>query len=284
MFTDSHCHLSHIAEKSKHFPLILKLMENTGMPFIMDVGTKSGDFLKRFQTVHEVYTQKNLFSDCIHFSAGIWPDRNSIENQESALHALHSDITTILQLGHRYTAIGECGIDRYWNGDTTKDGSKDTAAEELLFKRQLTLAKKYELAVIVHSRNAFEPTLRCIDEIGWHRGVIHCFSYGISEAIEFIKRGWYISFPGTITYPEYNKTPNYLAQLLSSVPKNQLLLETDAPYLSPVPIRKEVNTPLGIAYTYEKVSAVLRIPIEELCSIVYENCCSLFSVPKLSKN
>ncbi|MGP1595089.1 MAG: TatD family hydrolase [Treponema sp.] len=279
MFSDSHCHLSHIAEKTLHFPLVLKLMENTGMPFIMDIGTKPGDFYHRLQTVQSVYTKKTSFSNCIHFSAGIWPDRASIENQEPALHALHSDITTILALGHRYTAVGECGIDRYWNGTHTKYGTQDTAAEELLFKKQLALAKKYGLAVIIHSRDAFEPTLHCIDEIGWHRGVIHCFSYGIEEAAEFIKRGWYISFPGTITYPEYNKTPEYLIQLLSSVPANRLLLETDAPYLSPVPVRQEINTPLGIAYTYEKVSAILHIPLEQLCSLVYENCCRLFAVP-----
>ncbi|MGP1577371.1 MAG: TatD family hydrolase [Treponema sp.] len=279
MFSDSHCHLLHISEKSRHFPLILKEMENTGMLFVMDIGTKPGDFQQRFQTIQSVYTKKTPFSACIHFSVGIWPDKAAIENQEPALYALQTDIDSILARKCPYTAIGECGIDRYWNGRNTKHGSQDTAAEELLFKKQLTLAKKYGLAVIIHSRDAFEPTLRCIDEIGWHRGVIHCFSYGIKEAAEFIKRGWYISFPGTITYPEYNKTPEYLTQLLSSIPANRLLLETDAPYLSPVPVRKEINTPLAIAYIYEKAAAILGIPIEELCSLVYKNCRNLFSVP-----
>lgn len=279
MFTDSHCHLHHISQKTAHFPLILKAMQEEGYPFIMDIGTDAGDFTPRYNTVVAACGKDSSIPDFIHFSAGLWPGRAAIEHQTEALQKLEADIQAILKSGQLYTAVGECGIDRYWNhAGATGTGTGDLAGEETLFKEQLALAKRYGLAVIIHSRDGFEPTLRCIDEVGWHRGVIHCFSYGKKEAEAFLERGWYLSFPGTITYTDNAKTASTIAELVRMVPDDKLLLETDAPYLAPQPVRREVSTPLNISYTYQAASKYRQCSVEHLCETVYRNCHRLFSL------
>lgn len=254
-------------------------MQEEGYPFIMDIGTDAGDFIPRYSTVAEACGKDSSIPDFIHFSAGLWPGRAAIEHQTEALQKLEADIQAILKSGQLYTAVGECGIDRYWNhAGATGTGTGDLAGEETLFKEQLALAKRYGLAVIIHSRDGFEPTLRCIDEVGWHRGVIHCFSYGKKEAEAFLERGWYLSFPGTITYTDNAETASTIAELVRMVPDDKLLLETDAPYLAPQPVRREVNTPLNISYTYQAASKYRQCSVEHLCEIVHRNCRRLFSL------
>lgn len=278
MFTDSHCHLRHISQKAVHFPLILKAMQEEGFPFIMDIGTDAGDFTPRYNTIADAWGKDGSIPNFIHFSAGLWPGHTAIEHRVEAMQKLDADIQAILKSGQPYAAVGECGIDRYWNhAGATGTGTGDLAGEEQLFKEQLALAQRYGLAVIIHSRDGFEPTLRCIDEVGWHRGVIHCFSYGKKEAEAFLERGWYLSFPGTITYADNAETAAEIAELVRMVPDDKLLLETDAPYLAPQPVRREINTPLNIPYTYRTASEYRHCTVEHLCEIVYRNCCKLFS-------
>ena len=254
-------------------------MQEEKYPFIMDIGTDVGDFMSRYNAVADVWGTAGNVPDFIHFSAGLWPGRAAIEHRAEAMRMLETDIQAILKSGQSYSAVGECGIDRYWNhAGAAGTGTGDLAGEERLFLEQLALAERYGLAVIIHSRDGFEPTLRCIDEVGWHRGVIHCFSYGKKEAEAFLERGWYLSFPATITYADNAETASEIAELVRMVPDDRLLLETDAPYLAPQPVRREVNTPLNIPYTYRAASEYRHCSIEHLCSTVYRNCCRLFSV------
>ncbi|MGP1454694.1 MAG: TatD family hydrolase [Treponema sp.] len=278
MFTDSHCHLHHLSEKTDDLPRMLKELQADKYQFVMDIGTVAGDFSVRFNTVAQAWAQSDTIPPFIHFSAGIWPSAEAIAKPQQALSKLEADIQTILQRGAHYAAVGECGIDRYWNGTGTSGGSEDLAGEENLFKHQLKLAQKYNLAVIVHSRDGFVPTLACIDEVGWHKGVIHCFSYGIEEAMAFIQRGWYISFSGTVTYYKKQHEKDNMAALMRCVPPDKILLETDSPYLAPVPKRGKTNTPLYIPYVYEQACRYLDCSMEYLCQTVQKNCQSLFSV------
>ena len=279
MFSDSHCHLLHVSQTHPHFPLMLKTIQEDGFPFVMDIGTDAGDFTVRYSAVAQAWNKEGSIPDFIHFSAGLWPGKAAIAHREAAIAALEADIQAILKSGQQYTAIGECGIDRYWNytGASGK-GTSDLTGEETLFKAQLSLAKRYGLAVIIHSRDGFEPTLRCIDEVGWHKGVIHCFSYGKPEAEAFLERGWYLSFPGTITYSTDKKAALKTAELLHMVPADKLLLETDAPYLTPEPFRRETNTPLHIPLTYQYAAQHLHCTVQELCDRVYRNCRTVFAV------
>lgn len=265
-------------------------MHNEAYPFVLDIGTEAGDFTARYNTIADAWNEKGRIPDFIHFSVGLWPSRTAIGHRHEALQLLENDVYALLKSGQQYAAIGECGIDRYWNnlcadtelgvgagtGSASGAGTSDLAGEEELFCEQLSLAKRYGLAVIIHSRDGFKPTLHCIDEVGWHRGVIHCFSYGKKEAEAFLERGWYLSFPGTITYTSDTDAAS-IAELVSMVPDDKLLLETDAPYLTPEPVRRQVNTPLNIAYTYQAASKYRQCSIATLCKIVYQNCCRLFS-------
>lgn len=142
---------------------------------------------------------------------------------------------------------------------------------------QLELARKLDLPVIVHSRDAFEGTLGCIKDVNYNRGIIHCYSYGIEEARAFLDQGWYISFSGSITYTKKAKMDEMKA-LLRYVPKDRFLLETDSPYLAPVPMRGKTNTPLFIEYTYNFASEALSITPEQCAAMVLENAKELFRI------
>lgn len=298
MFSDTHCHLSHIEERGEDLSGLLALMGERGFPFVLDIGTKPGDFDMRVEKIRRTGSIPSF----LHFSCGLWPDGKVIADRMDALKALESDVVKMMQLSTErpsLVALGECGLDRYWNGSAAADrlaavksgiisgsenddgpGTTDIYGEEELFGFQLDLARKNNLAVIVHSREAFEPTLGCIKNGNFDKGVIHCFSYGIEEARSFLDRGWYISFPGNITWGKKDADKERIARLVRYVPKDRLLLETDAPYLSPSPHRGKTNTPLLIEHTYEVASAMIGMEIAELAELVYQNALALFSRPE----
>ena len=142
---------------------------------------------------------------------------------------------------------------------------------------QIALAKKMNLPVIVHSRDAFEQTLSCIKNSGYNNGVIHCYSYGLEEAKEFLDLGWYIALGGGVTYTKKSKMEQ-MKDLIKYIPLDKLVLETDAPYLAPVPYRGKQNTPLLIEETYKFIAEVLNISVEELAGIVIKNTKKLFKL------
>lgn len=275
MFSDSHAHIFMILQRNNADFSFLTEIKEKNYRFLMDIGTEPGDLAKR----QDIFNGN--IPDFIHFAAGLWPHAESIANPKSSMEALKKDIETILSSGAKYCALGECGLDRYWNGSPAAErgeaGTTNIDGEEYLFKEQLKLAKEKNLSVIVHSREAFKDTLKCIDEAGHHKGVIHCYSYGKAEAELFLERGWYISFPGNITYPKKQSEKDKIAELIKSIPQDRLLLETDSPYLAPKPFRGKLNTPLLIEYTYTAVSEILDIGIPALAEQVYVNCCNCFT-------
>lgn len=309
MFSDSHAHFFMIFKRNEGDASFLHTMMECKFRFAMDIGTQPADLKERQKFISDIFEGKiqgqetvhlpERFPDFMHFAAGLWPHAESIAEPEKALAALKTDIDTLfLQKAEAektnpgkpfYCGLGECGLDRYWNGPTAEKrggvlqtddekGTSDIEGEEFLFKEQLKIAKEKNLSVIVHSRDAYEDTLKCIDEVGHHKGIIHCYSYGLKEAYSFLERGWYISFPGNITYAKKQADRDRIAELVRAIPADKLLLETDAPYLAPVPFRGKINTPLLIEYTYASVSEILDKSMEALAEQIYQNCCSCFSV------
>ena len=310
MFSDTHCHLSYIAERGENLANVIGTMKEREVPFVLDIGTRPGDFARRAAVICEA--AGGAVPDFIHFSCGLWPDAETIADRNDALAALKADLDTMLAGGSSgqapaFAGFGECGLDRYWNGPTAAEriaaqklagaaggagnagnagagtaasddgpGTTDIAGEEELFLMQLELARSYNLPVIVHSRDAFEPTLGCIADAGFDSGVIHCFSYGIAEARAFLDRGWYISFPGNITWAKREADKERIATLVRYVPRDRLLLETDAPYLTPAPHRGKTNTPLFIEHTYNRAAEILGLTPSELALLVAENAKTLF--------
>ena len=287
MFTDSHTHILSTTKKIENPENMMSSLKEEAFRFVMDIGTEPGDLMERIKCVKDI--SDGSIPSFIHFSAGLWPHSETIKNRDASLAMLENDIKIGIKEAQDANlsskpifALGECGLDRYWNGKDApminEGGTLDVEGEKELFIRQLEMAKKYNLAVIIHSRDAYKETLECIDKVGWNKGVIHCYSYGEEEAKTFLERGWFISFPGNITFAKTNIAIEKIKSLMLSIPKERLLLETDAPYMTPVPLRGKPNTSLYIKHTYQKASEYLSVPVEKLCDIVFENCCNLFTL------
>lgn len=294
MFSDTHFHLHYISEKTgiQEASAILSGMALAGAEFGLDIGTKADDLLCRRDAVMQAIAllpagQKDAVEKFLCFSAGIWPGVDSIKNREACVCELRSQIEAFTKPGEPFckklVAIGEGGIDHHWNPSGVDGRCEDDfdaglyEGERELFMMQLSLAKELGLPFIVHSRDGFEDTLDCIKKSGYNRGIIHCFSYGIEEARTFLDMGWHIAFGGGTTYTKKSKMPQ-MEELLRFVPEDRLLLETDAPYLAPVPFRGQMNTPLLIRHTYDFIAKIRGISTEELCCLVDKNCAELFGI------
>ncbi len=304
MFVDSHCHLTTIAARGENLADLLTRMGDERFAFALDIGTKPGDFAERVDAIRAAVGTIPSF---LHFSCGLWPDATTIADRVESLKILDADLRSMIELAESrqhavvdgeatpsapgsapIIALGECGLDRHWNGPQAAErpasaadaedgpGTTDLAGEEELFEGQLELAKKYKLPVIVHSRDAFDATLACLRNMDSTRGVIHCFSYGVDEARAFLDLGWHISFPGNVTWPKREADKERVASIVRYVPRDRLLLETDAPYLAPAPHRGTVCVPPMIERTYARVAEILGLPIASLAALVLQNSRELF--------
>lgn len=298
MFSDTHFHFEHTVNRSTSenpisgAEILIQMAENNCF-FGLDIGTECNDLLKRQACIDSAIAQiKDTISadkarKFIYFAAAIWPSVEEIKNRFESMKILKDQIKTAAEskdndsLNRKIIAIGECGLDHHWNpagvdGRCESDfNAKMYNAERELFELQLEYAKELNLPVIIHSRNAFEDTLDCIKNIGHNNGIIHCYSYGLEEAKEFLKYGWYISFSGSVTYTKKAKMPA-MEELLKFIPEDRILCETDAPYLAPVPFRGKTNTPLLIENTYKFIAQIRGTTTEQLCRTVDCNIEKLF--------
>ena len=290
MFSDTHFHMAHLAERGQNIAALFTALAERGTAFMLDIGNKPGDIDTRLAVMRRAFDEidsqkvKNHVTDFLFFAMGIWPSKDAIVERERAVKALEENFArakTIDALAAKTAALGECGIDHHWNPSGADNRAKDDftaqiiAGEAELFEAQLSLARSLSLPVIVHSRDAFDTTLSCIANVGYDRGVIHCFSYDIPQARAFLERGWYISFSGDITYAKKSAADS-MKNLLNFVPRDRFLLETDAPYLAPVPERGKVNTPIFIEYVYRFAAELCGTSAEELSALVDANAQSLF--------
>ena len=164
-------------------------------------------------------------------------------------------------------AIGEIGLDYYWD-DTKKE------AQKALFVRQIELALTLSKPVIVHDREAHGDSLEIIRAYGELRGVFHCFSGSAEMAKELVRRGWYLGFDGPLTYKNARKT----VEALEVCPLDRILIETDSPYLSPVPMRGKRNDSRNLRFIAAKLAEVKGITPEEAAEITAENGRRLFGI------
>ena len=300
MYSDTHFHFEHTfirdnKEKTINGSEILEKMAKRNCFFGLDIGTEPEDLIMRQACLDSAIAGINdswvadKVRKFIYFSAGIWPSVEDIKNRHESMKKLIHQIELAENskdndtLNRKIIAIGECGLDHHWN-PTGVDGRKESdfntemyMAERELFEMQLELAKKMNLPIIIHSRDAFEDTLDCIKNSGYDNGIIHCYSYGIDEARAFLDRGWYISFSGGITYTKKSKL-EVAKELINFIPEDRILCETDSPYLAPVPLRGTLNTPFNVEHTYKYIAEMRNIEPEKLSEIVDTNIPRLFSI------
>lgn len=269
---------------------VLKTMAERNCFFGLDIGTEADDLLLRQACVEKAICQiedssvANKVRKFVYFSAGIWPSVEEIHDRKNRVDILKSQIEKAAAaaqadqetLNRRIVAIGEIGLDHHWNpsgvdGRCESDFDRETmTGERELFEMQLNIAREMNLPVLIHSRDAFKETLEVLDAVGYHNGVIHCFSYGLEEAKAFLERGWYLAFGGGVTYNKKAKLEAIL-ELLRYVPAERFLCETDAPYLAPVPLRGTVNTPVNVELVYQFAAQARGISPEELSALVDQN-------------
>ncbi len=206
---------------------------------------------------HQQYiNKKDYFTDKKHifFIYGLHPiELLSIEPDE--LDLIKADIKLDLENEKRIKAVGEIGLDYYW-----KDVPQNV--QEYYFRLQLNMAKEFDLPVVIHSRDAFDDTIRILLSEGFSQKKLlwHCFDKDSEKAQIILDNGWNISIPGSVTYKGNEATK----AALHLIPKDRLMLETDCPYLTPEPWRGTVNEPAYTVFTAECIAKELNIDMHEL--------------------
>ena len=168
----------------------------------------------------------------------------------------------------RVKAIGEIGLDYHYE-DIPRDIQKRA------FRLQMELARELQLPVIVHEREAHEDGLKIVDEFPTVKGVFHCYSGSLEMAKELIKRGWYIGFTGVLTFKNARKA----IEVAANIPLDRIVIETDCPYMAPVPFRGKRNDPGLVCYMANKLAELRGISPEEAARITLKNGKRLYRIP-----
>jgi TatD DNase family protein len=253
VLVDTHAHLD-FPQFRPDFERVFERAREAGVVAVLNAGADEGSS-KRSVELSERYAW-------ISASVGIHP-HSAAKVADGWLNRLEK-----LAAGTGVLAIGEMGLDFYRNLSPRED-------QEAVFRDQLRLACRLGKPVIIHSRQAHAETLKILaeEDLPAKIGVMHCFSGDRAQAEAFLDLGFYISIAGPVTYPRSQD----LRDLLKSIPKDRLLLETDAPYLPPQAYRSERNEPAYIRLTYERVALELNLDLDELSKQVYLNAIRLFS-------
>ncbi len=169
----------------------------------------------------------------------------------------------------KVVAIGEIGLDYYWEENPPRE------LQQQVFRRQMALAEELDLPVIVHDREAHADALAIVREFPQVRGVFHCFSGSAEMARELVKLGWMVSFTGVLTYKNARKA----LEVAEAVPLDRLMIETDSPYMAPVPHRGKRNDSGYLIHICEKLAEIKGISPEECARITLENGKRFFHIP-----
>ena len=181
-----------------------------------------------------------------------------------------ADIDVLRELARqpKVAAIGEIGLDYYWAENPPRK------LQQQVLRAQLALARELRLPVIFHDREAHGDSLAIVREFPDVTGVFHCFSGSVEMARELLKRGWYLGFDGPVTYKNARKT----VEVALECPLDRMLLETDSPYMAPVPVRGTRNDSRSVRYIAEKLAALRGLDTDELIRLTAENGKRLFGI------
>jgi TatD DNase family protein len=165
-------------------------------------------------------------------------------------------------------AIGEIGLDYYYE-------TIPREVQQKAFRMQLALARELDMPVIVHERNAHDDGMKIVKEFKEVTGVFHCYSGSAEMAKELVKRGWYIGFTGVLTFKNARKA----IEVASCIPRDRIVIETDCPYMAPVPFRGKRNDPGKVLYMAKKLAELWAVTEEEAARITLHNGKQLYRIP-----
>ena len=255
MIFDTHAHYDDEAFDEDREQLLASFKENG-----IDAVTNVAASLSSCKTTLELARNH----DFMYAALGVHPSE-SAELSDEGLKDIETWCTE--RQDGKVRAIGEIGLDYYWE-------EPDHETQMKWFHRQLNLARELKLPVIIHSRDAAKDTLDIMKEehSGEIGGVIHCFSYGKEMAAEYLKMGFYLGIGGVLTFKNAKK----LLEVAEMAPLNRLVLETDCPYLAPVPNRGKRNSSLNLPYVAEKLAEIKKCTPEEIVRATEENARKLY--------
>jgi len=254
---DTHCHLE-MDEYDNDRDAVIKRAEEAGVSYIINAGSDMRGNIKALNLAERYPSLYPAIGIHPHEAGGL------DEGVYAELKKLAED--------PRVVAIGEIGLDyHYMNSE--RDAQLDA------FKKQMELARMHNLPVIIHSRRAKEDTLKVLEGYGkGMRGVLHCFSGDIDMAKRVMEMGFYISIAGPVTFKDASR----LREIVLLIPDEYLLIETDAPYLSPVPMRGRRNEPSFLRFTAEAIADIRDVTVDDISRITTLNAKRLFKIGETS--
>lgn len=253
MLVDSHCHLDFPDFEKEGIEALIARAKAVGVGQMLTICVRIAEF-------ERVYAIASRF-DNIHCTVGTHPH----QAQEAPEQAVTLDALIELTKHPKVAGIGETGLDYYYD-----QSPRDIQQES--FRKHIRASLKTGLPLIIHARDADEDIIRILKEEGAKSGVMHCFSSGSWLAEEALKLGFYISFSGIVTF----KKADDLRAIVKTVPLERILVETDSPYLAPIPYRGRTNEPSFVVHTAQTVAGLKDISPEKLAQATTENFFQLF--------
>lgn len=257
MFVDSHCHLDRLDKTPEELALVLKFARNRGVEHFLCVSVSVKDFPAMLNSVKQF--------DDVSVSCGVHPlHQEDACSYEELLHMADSE---------EVIAIGETGLDYFYSAETK-------TVQINSFIDHIKVANKLNKPLIIHTRDAREDTIELLKEhkAGATKGVLHCFTENWEMAKAAIEIGMYISISGIVTF----KTATELQEVVKKIPLDKLLIETDSPWLAPVPYRGKPNQPGFVREVGEFIAELKGISVEELAQVTTANFYTLFDVRKVN--
>lgn len=260
MIVDTHCHLTHpkLADAEGGMDGIVQRAREAGLGGCITIGTGVTDG----RATREL-TER--FPGFIHRTVGI--DPFSAHHAGEAFDDELAAMETLLGEGG-FVAVGEIGLDYHYDL-----GPRPVQADR--FERQLELAERLDLPVVIHVREAHEDMAAILAKHSGNRGVIHSFTGGPDEARAYLDIGWYLSFNGVLTF----KNAESVREAARLAPDDRLLVETDSPYLAPVPLRGKRCEPGFVSHTLQRLAEVREAPRDTVAHHTTSNAAALFKIP-----
>lgn len=256
LWVDTHCHIQGLDESEGDAAAIVDRAVGAGVPQMVCVGTDAASSRRAVELAGE---RPEVWA-----TVGLHPhDASRLDEEWDALARLAES--------PRVVAIGETGFDLHYR-------HSDEASQSRAFRRQIRLAKAQGLALVVHTRDAWDRTFEVlVDEGVPERTVIHCFTGGPAEAERAVALGAYISFSGIVTFSKADDVR--AAATVMATHLDRVLVETDSPFLTPVPHRGKVNEPMHVPLVGEAVAAAMELPSETVARATAANAKTVFGLP-----
>lgn len=254
MIFDSHAHYDDESFDKDRYELIEKLHNEENIVGIMNCGASLEGMRDSVKLACKY--------DFIYAAVGIHPEEADEFNEDVI------DEIREFSKSSKVKAIGEIGLDYYWEENPPREKQKE------IFIRQMELARELKLPVIIHSRDAQEDTLDILKMFPEVKGVVHCFSGSVETARECVEIGYYIGITGVITFKNAKK----VKEVVKAIPIDRLLVETDCPYMAPVPHRGTRNQSSYIKHIIDEISEIKGISQEEIEEITINNTKELFNI------